>query len=162
MDNNLKIDVNMLMDIRDTKRLALTIMTLEPVLDTMEIDTLAKLNKILIKRFVAPVVNYKFFDCPNCLKNCTDAQKLKGCVGFLPKRLNQVLIVDEDKKELDTMLLGIANDAAKISRKYEGTEKPIDHEIYALIRNIAKTILLMNGKMDLFLDRVFGKVNIDD
>ena len=155
-NNDLKIDVDGPMDIRDTKRLALTVMTIEPVLDSMEIDTIAKLNKILIKRFVQPVVNYKFFDCPNCLKNCTDSQKMQGCLGFLPKRLNQVLIVDEDKQELDRILEQIAESAAEISKKYEAKEKPIDSEIYMLIRRMAKAILSMNGKLELFTDRLFG------
>ena len=162
MNNNLKIDVDGLMDIRDTRKLALTVMTIEPVINTMEIDTMSKLNKILIQRFVKPIINYKFFDCPNCLKSCTDNQKMQGCTGFLPKRLNQVLIIDEDKLELDTMLKKLANDAAKISRLYEGKEKPIDLDTYMLVRDMVKTILAMNGKLDLFIDKVFGRERIDD
>lgn len=154
MENKLKIDVEMLMELRDTRRLALNIMTIEPMISSMDTDTIAKLNKILVKRFVQPVINYKFFDCPNCIKNCTDQQKLLGCTGFLPKRLNQVLIVDEDKEELDKLLESIANEAISMCKMYEGIPHDDDH-MYQLIKDMAKAILLMNGKLELFMERMF-------
>lgn len=157
-EDKMKIYIDEMMEIEDSRRLAMLLMTLEPVVSNWSEDTVRQLNKIIIKRFVMPVINYKFFDCPNCSKVCSDeAKRQSGCNGFSPKRLNAVVLSDEHKQRLHYILDSIAEDSVSVSKRYEGVEKPMDGDLYHLIQTMAKAILAMNGKLDLFNDKMFGK-----